>query len=288
MRSIIFEIQEKLTKAFLIKASQHLIHFYKNKLYSKLSHIFSHIYPYKVQHINTNNYKKMFYKLIKIYHPDNLQIHIKNLETAIKNDLGKTISFYKNLISINFSITIKPYSSNVYHHDESYVFEEAEYESFNYSDIELKEVEFNQDLISIISEIFLGNSNHRLEPVDLEQIDGELVLSELNLSDLDGLQYCINITNLNLSKNKIENIYEIKDLTFIEELDLSNNFINNIDPLFDLNYLETLYLDYNQIEDISPLLKIRSLQFVSIIGNPITSMDSIRKLQENDVIVVYF
>jgi len=166
------------------------------------------------------------------------------------------------------------------------VFDREEDDMF--SDAELRETVYGEDIISILSYMFLGNTSRILEPVDLEQIEGELILSSMDLSDLDGLQFCTGVTNLDLSDNNIDNIYEVGSLYQLEELDLSHNNITDLEPLVGLDNLETLYIDNNRIEDISVLAKLDGLKFVSMTGNPVKSMDDIYRLKENDVIVVYY
>ncbi|MBN2736034.1 MAG: leucine-rich repeat domain-containing protein [Spirochaetales bacterium] len=280
METKLSEIKKRLNKDFLIKASQKLIQFYKSKDFGSLSQIFSQLYPT----INESNPKRIFYKLIKIYHPDSLQTHLLALEASQNNNTYEGLAFYDHMLSIKLSIVKqRPVE---YTHQESYEFEQDNYDFF--TEEELDEDDFDEDLISIITSIFLGNRNHRLEPVDLAQIDRELILSELNISDLDGLQYCTNVRSLDLSYNSIENIYEIGHLHQLEDLDLSHNAIEEIEDLIKLESLENLYLDDNQIEDISPLLKLPNLKFVSLVGNPLTSMAAIKELQDQGIVVLYY
>lgn len=289
MQSIILSIKEKLsTTEFFRKRSQKLIELYKARHFSKLNNISNQLFPEKIQSDPSADNKKLFYSLIKIFHPDSYKYHLKRFNEAISNDDTTTIGFYSRLISIKLDNGKYNLVESEYNSEEVYIFDKEEDESYVFNDVELNESEIDQSIISIISEMFLGNSGKYLESIDLSQIDGELILSNSNISNLDGLQYCIGVTNLDLSHNKIENIYEINSLERLQELDLSNNDIDNIDQLIGLGNLETLYLDSNQIDDIAVLLNLKELKFVSIIDNPLKNMDVLHKLQENGVIVIYY
>lgn len=279
------EIQKKLTKDFLVKISQRLIQIYKNKEHTRLSEFHRDLFPDEAE--NKGDLKKMFYRLIKLYHPDSLKTHLQDLNSAIIEKSNDLLLFYRKMLQLNIGkIITKPIIE--YTHEESYEFDAKDYESHLYSEDDFNEAESEDDIISIISRLFLGNSIRLLEPIDLGQIDGELVLSERKITDLSGLQYCTNVRTLDLSDNEIDHIFELKELYQLEELDLSNNEIVDIEALSELHNLENLYLDNNQIEDISTLLNMEKLKLLNIAGNPLTSMKDIKKLIDNEVIVIYY
>lgn len=62
-----------------------------------------------------------------------------------------------------------------------------------------------------------------------------------------------NITHLDLSENRIEDIAFLRSLPNLAALNLSGNDITDIEPLRHLNNLHTLYLKGNKISDYSPL-----------------------------------
>jgi len=79
--------------------------------------------------------------------------------------------------------------------------------------------------------------------------------SGLAISNLEGLENCTNLTDLDLSNNSVKNIGALTNLQNIVSLDLSNNQITRIDALsglFFLRYLDLSGAD-NDIRDFSAL-----------------------------------
>ena len=128
------------------------------------------------------------------------------------------------------------------------------------------------------------------------------------IANLDGLEYCTNLTHLYLGGNQIIaisplsdltslthlylggnqiiDISSLSDLTSLTELNLCNNnvFFDDISPLSDLTNLTHLYLNNNYISDISPLSSLTNLteldlQFNSISDiSPLSGLTSLRYL----------
>ncbi|WWU66668.1 leucine-rich repeat domain-containing protein (plasmid) [Clostridium baratii] len=88
---------------------------------------------------------------------------------------------------------------------------------------------------------------------DLRSFKGTLNLSNLGISNLTGLEHCINVTELLLNGNKIEDLSPLKPLKGLKFLNLKSNRISDIKPLKWMNRLEFLDLDGNCISDLSPL-----------------------------------
>ena len=82
---------------------------------------------------------------------------------------------------------------------------------------------------------------------DLETIF-VLNLEEKNISKLNGIILCVNLTILNLSSNKLNSVSGISSLKELKYLDLSYNMITNLDDLEYLNNLRLLKLQGNKIE----------------------------------------
>jgi hypothetical protein len=100
----------------------------------------------------------------------------------------------------------------------------------------------------------IGRPTGDIYQSDLEGLIS-LNASDKVISDLTGLEYCINLTMLDLSYNDdISDISALSSLTNLTWLDLSCNRISNISPLSSLTNLTWLGLYNNWISDISPLV----------------------------------
>ena len=92
-------------------------------------------------------------------------------------------------------------------------------------------------------------------------------------TESDALDYCqlnninpLNITELNLYKNKLTDISGIRIFKNLQYLYLFENKIKNISNLKYLKQLITLHLSDNQIEDISVLSNLNYLKNLKIIN----------------------
>lgn len=232
--------------------------------------------------------KQQFYYLVKLYHPDMIQKHKQNYMLAIKDQNYHVLDFYNAMMQIENLVSEPALAKETSDCSvsESYGFDADLSDFMDYEDY-LHEVEFESDFIEVLKEMFFGNLDIHLEPIDLHQIDGELDVSDYDLYDIEGIEHCCNVTALNLSNNRLSNIYQLRHLTRLAELDLSDNEIFDIEPLTELDELETLYLENNDIEQFELLLKLPGLKFVSIYGNPGSADEEVvRTLKAGGVIVV--
>ena len=69
---------------------------------------------------------------------------------------------------------------------------------------------------------------------DLENLEGDLELSDMRIDNLRGIEYCRNIRTLDLSNNNIIDITPIFELPNLEYINLIGNNI----PEVQINYLE--------------------------------------------------
>jgi hypothetical protein len=94
--------------------------------------------------------------------------------------------------------------------------------------------------------------------------------SARNISNLVGLEHCINLTHLDLSHNQIGNLAPVGNLTNLAYLQLDLNGINNISPLVqnegfgegDAIYLRGNPLSWNSINVYIPALRGRGVTVV--------------------------
>ena len=112
---------------------------------------------------------------------------------------------------------------------------------------------------------------------DLESIS-ELIAQVGSISDLRGLEHCVNLQKLDLSSNNISNISPLEGLTTLQELYLTQNDISDISPLAGLTNIQNLDLNRNNITDISPLAGVVSLQLLSLWNNNIADFSPLESL----------
>jgi hypothetical protein len=106
-------------------------------------------------------------------------------------------------------------------------------------------------------------------PSDLEGLTS-FSASARNISDLTGLEHCINLTYLDLSYNQISNLAPLVNLINLANLQLDSNQISNISPLAqnegfgggDAIYLRGNPLSWNSVNVYIPELKGRGVTVV--------------------------
>jgi hypothetical protein len=133
---------------------------------------------------------------------------------------------------------------------------------------------------------FFGNLDLDFSRDELENLDAELDLYDRGIGDLEGLQFCRNLTGLNLSCNSIFDVTPLKFLRRLEQLDLSNNDIDDADCLVSLKRLEELDISHNGLDGIGFLLEMPSLKVVNLEGVPRPDQAVITKLRERGVLVL--
>ncbi|HEY49867.1 MAG TPA: leucine-rich repeat domain-containing protein [Dehalococcoidia bacterium] len=119
-----------------------------------------------------------------------------------------------------------------------------------------------------------------------------LEASEQGISNITGLEYFTNLTDLSLWGNKISDITPISNLIKLTTLTLYLNEISDITPLANLTNLTYISLWNNRISDISPLVQNSGLgvgDVVDVRANPLNreSMETyIPQLQQRGVRII--
>jgi hypothetical protein len=232
---------------------------------------------------------RLFLRLIKHFHPDRLNYFLKDIESAfVAGDIEK-LGFYHNLITAGLSVDRAYARRYDLCFSETYRYDEMDF-GFSVSEEdegsdERDDVEEEFDILRAVKAAYLGNLDFVLAPEDLASMSGDLDLSDFNIHDLEGLQYCCNVTRLNLSNNRIYSIRQIRHLVHLEELFISNNSIAGIGPLKGLSNLMIVDLSNNEIDDPSPLLELENLQFVNLENNPLADSEVVEMLMERCVVV---
>jgi outer membrane protein assembly factor BamB/Leucine-rich repeat (LRR) protein len=102
--------------------------------------------------------------------------------------------------------------------------------------------------------------------------------SELGISDITGIEHCVNLQTLDLLINQISDISPLSGLTNLQYLNLGINGINDLSPLSNLTNLQDLTLAKNQISDLSPLSSLTNLEYLNLDGNQISDISPLSGL----------
>ena len=95
------------------------------------------------------------------------------------------------------------------------------------------------------------------------------------IADLEGMQYCTDLTWLYLYDNQISDIAPLAKLTNLAWLSLDDNQISDTAPLAKLTNLWYLNLSHNQIVDISALSGLTNLTRLDLQNNQIRDIASL-------------
>jgi hypothetical protein len=275
----------QLTSERLKELSQKIIDAYKSGNHVKLR-----LYADSLFQDVEEKEPRLFIRLIKYFHPDRLNSLLQDVENSYARDDMQKLLFYKNLISADQYVTEAQALRFSVDDTEEYLYDRGDFgyhvsEDDVFED-DLHEVEEIFDILHAIKTRYLGNLDLSLDLLDLMTLEGNLDLSDFNLHDLEGLQYCRNITSLDLSNNRISDIANIQNLQYLEELFISCNSISNIEYLAALTHLAIADLSNNCIEDISPLLTLENLKFINLQKNPVSSKILIEELEEKTVVII--
>ena len=86
----------------------------------------------------------------------------------------------------------------------------------------------------------------------------------VNIRDLTGLEFAINLTELHLRSNQLSDLSPLAGLTKLKWLNISESGVTDLSPLAGLKNLEDLDISDNQLSDLSPLAGLTNLEFLSI------------------------
>ncbi|WP_052356526.1 leucine-rich repeat domain-containing protein, partial [[Clostridium] dakarense] len=141
------------------------------------------------------------------------------------------------------------------------------------------------DIVSIPDENLKRELNYALSQkvdsnITVRQLSSlkKLQLSNKEIKNLEGLQYCTNLTDLQIFNNQIKDISPLSSLGNLTNLSMFNNQISDISVLSDLINLTNLNLGGNQISDVSALSELTSLKSLSLSRNQINDINSLSKL----------
>ena len=273
-KELYYQLKTAYSEANLNKISRNLIRLYSEKQFGQLKRIAEMIADWVTIRIGED--KQGFSKLIMLYHPDRIQYYHNELDNYLTSKNYARLKRLEHILviqNVEEISTIFDNDENIDYHPEyewdtdisgfSYFSDSAPPE---HSERKTKVSKSKYSFYDAVRIRNYGNLTTKIPSWYFEDWD-EIELSESEISDLDGIEYCINAVAIDLSGNSITDISPIFGLTSIEELNLSDNKIGYIDALSNLLKIKTIDLSNNQIDDISPLFDLPELEFCDISGN---------------------
>ena len=100
----------------------------------------------------------------------------------------------------------------------------------------------------------------------------------MGITNLAGLEKCISLAALKLSRNKLTDVSPLKDLKLCQQLFLNDNQIEDIAPLGGMKALQYVELSRNKVKDISPLTNCTNMASIYVSQNQITDLSPAFKL----------
>jgi Leucine-rich repeat (LRR) protein len=230
-----------------------------------------------------------------LYHPDRARFHINEINRLTERDNFNELLNYSHILRLErieeISSTLSSYEDIDYAPVYDWDFETEGFSVvYDTQPIEIIKTKTKTKLVgyTFYDAIKLreyGHTEIEYPSFYLEEIE-DFELSSSDINDLDGVQYCIHATTIDVSNNRISDLSPLIELTNLEELNLSDNQIGYIDGLSNLIGLKSVLLSNNFIEDITPLFELEKLEFVDISGNKI-SPEQIDKLIDLGVTVTF-
>jgi len=276
----------------LNKIARNLIRLYKEKEYEKLNIISGMLSEWVEIVIEPDG--KGFAKIISLYHPDRGDYYRGLISLAAKQEDMATLARFEHIFVVEnieeIAANIESFEDIDYHPEYEWDVKDT---GFSYFQDKKKKPrngkqKARSDGYSFYEAIQIrqyGDISTTFPTYYLEDMD-EIELSESEIDDLDGVEYCIHTVSLDLSFNRIYDLLPLASLSCLQELNLSNNRIEYIDDISNLQQLRSIDLSNNSIGDILPLLEIATLEYADLTGNNVSKLQ-IDELREMGVTVDY-
>lgn len=119
-------------------------------------------------------------------------------------------------------------------------------------------------------------------PIDMlgliQLIQPNLYTRHNGVTDLTGLEYAVNLQELNLTYHKLTDLSPLAGLGNLDTVMLKGNYISDISPLSGLYNLRTLDLEQNQVTDISALASLTNLESLGLHRNFVSDVSPLANL----------
>lgn len=87
------------------------------------------------------------------------------------------------------------------------------------------------------------------------------------ISDLTGIQHCVNLSALSIYDNNVTSINPLRELENLTALTLSYNPVEDYGPVSEISTLQTLFINFNMVEDITFLKNLPNLIELNLSNN---------------------
>lgn len=289
--SLSAELLEAYSEANLNKITRNLIRLYKEKEFEKLNIISGMLSEWVEITIESDG--KGFSKIISLYHPDRGEFYRSKIAESTRQNDSQTLEKFRHIFVIQdieeIAANIESFEDIDYHPEYVWDAGSAGF-GFHRNNREKAHAQPRKHFegYSFYEAMQIrqyGDTNTSFPTYYLEDMD-EVELSESNISDLDGAEYCVHTVSMDLSGNVITDLAPLSGLMQLQELNLANNRLSYIDALSNLQNLKSVDLSNNTIDDISPLFEIESLEYADLTGNRI-SLPQLNELRDLGVNVDY-
>ena len=289
-KTLSIKLLEAYSEANLNKITRNLIRLYKEKEFEKLNIISVMLSEWVEIVIEPDG--KGFAKIISLYHPDRGDYYRNLIGAAATQGDDVTLARFEHVFVIQdieeIAANIESFEDIDYHPEYEW---DAKDTGFSYFQDKKKRPrngmrKAKSDGYSFYEAMQIrqyGDMDTTFPTYYLEDMD-EIELSESEIDDLDGVEYCLHTISLDMSFNRIYDLSPLASLGSLQDLNLSNNQIEYIDDISNLQQLKSIDLSNNSIGDILPLLEIETLEYADLSGNKI-SLDQIKVLRDIGVTV---
>ncbi|HNX56152.1 MAG TPA: hypothetical protein PLG33_09380 [Prolixibacteraceae bacterium] len=284
--ALLNELLEAYSEANLNKITRNLIRLYKEKEFEKLN-IMAGMLSEWVE-ISIDSEGKGFSKIISLYHPDRGEFYRTQIGELANSGQLQLLDKFRHIFVIQdieeITITMDSLEDIDYQPEYEWDFKASEFHFRERKTRTQPPKKFKGYTFYEAMQIRqYGNTRKKFPTYYFEDMD-EIELSESEISDLDGAEYCIHTLLMDLSENLITDLSPLSTLRQLQELNLSGNKLSYIDALGNLLQLRSVDLSNNTIDDISPLFEIPTLEYADLTGNRI-SQAQIQELHELGVTV---
>ncbi len=133
------------------------------------------------------------------------------------------------------------------------------------------------NLHAAIAEVLGKGSN---TPITVREMEGlqRLYINNRGIRDLTGLQFAINLRELNLDDNEISDLSPLAGLINLRDLRLHHNPLSDISPVRGLTNLTRLEFDESSVSDISPVRNLTNLTYLEFDRTLVSDISPVRNL----------